>query len=77
MKHRYPHHTTTTKDTHTVSLAARILASADVKHPEAIWGDLGDILLQNFWINDTNAVVDVHMTDVDAVSYNNMTTKNA
>ena len=38
-------------------------------------GDREDILLRNFWMNGTNAVMDVRMTDVDAASYDNMTTE--
>ena len=63
------------QDTPTVSSAAHILDSADAKHPEAIRSDRRDILLRNFWMNGTNAVVDVRMTDVDAASYDNMTTE--
>ncbi len=58
-----------------MSSAAQILDSTEDKQTEAIRGDRGDILLRNFWMNWTNAVVDGRMTDVDAVSYDQMTTE--
>ena len=62
--------------TPTVSSAAHILDSADAaKHPRAIRGDHRDILLRNFWMNGTNVVVDVCITNVDAALYDNVTTE--
>ena len=55
-----------------VSSVAHILDNLDAKHPEAIRGDRGDIMFRNFWMNGTNPVMDVCMTDVDAVSYDNV-----
>ena len=58
-----------------MSSVAHIIDSADAKHQEIIRGDHVDILLQKFWVNGTNADVDVGMTYVDAALYDNMTTK--
>ena len=69
--------TTTThkplQDCSTLFTVSHILDVIDNKNPEVIRGDRGDILFRNFWQNGTYSVVDVHMTDCDAPSYNSVT----
>ena len=63
------------KDRTIVSLASHILKCTNTNKPEVIQGNRGDILLCNFLKNGTDAVTDVHITDCDAPSYNNITSK--
>ena len=63
------------KDRTIVSLASHILECAKTKKLEVILSGHREILLRNFWQNSTDAVVDVHMIDCDAPTYNNITSK--
>ena len=45
--------------------------------PEVTWGVRGDILLCNYWQERTDTVVDVHIINCDASSYDSTTIKKA